>query len=99
MTKSERGIRRQLRRSGLSAHAIPRTARRLAAQADCDTSAGTLEALISRRTWREGDPAAAHAAQQGATMGAAFALGMLDAGRWMSTGLRRLQAHVNGRDA
>jgi hypothetical protein len=30
-------------------------------------------------------------------MGAEFALGMLDAGRWISAGLGRLQAHVNGR--
>ncbi|BAQ49539.1 hypothetical protein [Methylobacterium aquaticum] len=93
----ERGIRRELRRSKLPIHVQRRMARRLAAQAEAADLLGSMRASIfGDAAQLGGDPQAARAAQQGAAMGASFALGLLSAGRFLSAGLDRLQAHVNG---
>ncbi|MCJ2018916.1 hypothetical protein MKK84_15945 [Methylobacterium sp. E-065] len=98
MTGNERTIRRELRRSGIPIHACRRTARRLAAQAEVDATLASLQAFVGRRSGPPGaDIPAERAAQQGAAMGAAVALTFLDLGRWIGTGIDRLQAHVNKR--
>ncbi|MEL6061892.1 MULTISPECIES: hypothetical protein [unclassified Methylobacterium] len=88
----ERTIRRELRRSGVPVHASRRQARRLAAE--------VAEAEIRREAIRfGGDLQAARAARQGAAMGESVALGLLDFTRFVSAGMDRLQAHLNGRGA